>query len=93
MEHYLDHVGMVRWQGRRLAAENRAKSRLVRLALLFAALSVASLTIGFYSGLPVPLDLLQTLVVLLVGAGLVFVARAGLDVLVHRDERTLGRRR
>ncbi len=83
MQTQLGCTDMVRWQGRRMAAENRAKSRVVRLMLLFAALAVASLTVGFYSGLPV---------LFLLGA-VAFVARAGVDRLVHRQERGLVRRR
>jgi hypothetical protein len=93
MDHYLGGGDIVRWQGRRLAGESRAKSRVARLVMLFAALSVASLVVGFYSGLPVPLDLLQTLTVLLVIAGLVFGARAGVDRMAHRQDRGFVRRR
>ena len=93
MEHHLGGSDMVRWQGRRLAGENRAKSRVVRLVLLFAALAVASLIVGFYSGLPIPLEFLQTLTVLFLVGALVFAVRTGLDRLVHREERSLGRRR
>ena len=93
MDYYSGSSDMVRWQGRRLAGESRARSRIARLVLLFAALAVVSLVIGFYSGLPVPLDLLQVLTVLVVGGALVFGARAGVDWLVNREDRGLIRRR
>jgi len=93
MEHSLGSFDMVRWQGRRLAGESRAKSRIARLAILFTALAVGSLVIGFYSGLPVPLDLLQTLTVLFLIGAAVFAARAGVDRLVNREQRGMIRRR
>lgn len=92
MQHYLGASDMVRWQGRRLDGETRAKSRTARLALLFAALSLASLAAGFYSGLPVPLDLLQTLTVLFVAGATVFAIRRGIDRLVNREPRSFHRR-
>ena len=90
---YLSSTDMVRWQGRRLAAESRAKSRIARLVILFKALAVGSLIVGFYSGLPVPIDLLQTLTLLAVVGLLVFVARAGVDRVVNRDAHSFHRRR
>lgn len=93
MRHSLGASDMVRWQGRRIGGEARARSRMARLALLFAALSVASLVIGFYSGLPVPLDLLQTLTLLLVVGAAVFAVRLGFDRLANRGERGIHRRR
>ncbi len=93
MEHSLGSCDMVRWQGRRPAGESRAKGRVARLAILFTALACGSLIIGFYSGLPVPLDLLQTLTVLFLIGAAAFAVRAGVDHLVNRQERGVIRRR
>jgi hypothetical protein len=66
MDSQLGQVDMVRWQGRRLDAQTRAKARVLRLVLGLTALSAFSLMIGFYSGLPVPIGLLQAAFVALV---------------------------
>ena len=87
MRHSLEDSGMVRWQGRRLDGHTRARTRLVRLLLGLAALSVASLIVGFYAGLPVPLGLLRTLLILLLAGAAVFAAKAAIDALVHREGR------
>lgn len=91
MRHSLGASDMVRWQGRRIGGEARARNRMARLTLLFATLSVASLVIGFYSGLPVSLDLLQTLTLLLVVGLAVFAVRLGFDRLTNREERGIRR--
>jgi hypothetical protein len=87
MQHQLGRVDLVHWQGRRLPAEDRAKSRVARMILGLVALSTVSLTIGFYSGLPVPLGVLRTLVVLSILSVGAYALRAGIDAVVHREER------
>ena len=78
---------MVRWQGRRLPAEDRAKSRLTRTILGLVALSTVSLIIGFYSGLPVPLGVLRTLVVLSILSVAAYTVKVAIDAVRHREER------
>jgi hypothetical protein len=66
MDREIGQAQMVRWQGRRADAQTRARTRTARLVVALALLSAVSLMIGFYSGLPIPLSLLQTTFVVLV---------------------------
>ena len=93
MQHELGRIDMVRWQGRRLAGEDRAKNRLARVIVGLVALAALSLTVGFYSGLPVPLGVLRTLVVLSLLAGGIYALRVGYDALFHREARRVRTRR
>ena len=87
MERQLGRVDLVHWQGRRLAPEGRANSRIARVIVMVGLLSAVSLAIGFYSGLPIPAEILQTAFVL-VALGLVVVgARGALLALSSRRER------
>lgn len=79
-------IHMVQWQGCRLAPEQRAKGRIVRLGLYLAAIAALSLMIGFYSGLPVPLGLIRSAFVLVSLGALAVVASAVVSAIVHREE-------
>jgi len=87
MERQFGQSGMVRWQDRRIAPQTRARARMARLVLGMAALSAVSLMIGFYSGLPVPLGLLQTVFLLLVALFAAFGLWAGFHALGARRRR------
>lgn len=86
MDRQIGQVQMVRWQGRRLAPQTRAKSRVARLILGMAILSALSLMIGFYSGLPVPIGLMQMVFVYLVGLIAIVGAWTGAEALMRRNE-------
>ena len=86
MNSQLGQFDMVRWQGRRLDPQARAKARIVRLVLGLAALSAFSLMVGFYSGLPVPIGLLQTAFVVLALLVAVLGTWSVVEALLHRDE-------
>lgn len=88
MERQLGRVDLVHWQGRRIAPEERAKSRVVRAIVMVALLSAVSLAVGFYSGLPIPVEVLQTVFVL-VALGLAIAgARSAILALSSRRERS-----
>lgn len=89
MERQIGRVDMVRWQGRRINAETRSTGRVVRLVLGFVTLAAAALAVGFWSGLPIPIHLLQTVfavvAISLITYGLVSAGHA----LMHREDRRL----
>lgn len=88
MERQLGRVDLVHWQGRRIAPEERAKSRIARAIVMIALLSAVSLAVGFYSGLPIPVEVLQTAFVLVLLGLVVIGARAAILALSTRRERT-----
>jgi hypothetical protein len=87
MQQDIGRVYMVHWQGRRIAPEQRAKGRLMRLALAFAVLAALSLMGGFYSGLPIPIALLQTVFATVANLLALFGAWLAWNALLHRGER------
>jgi heme A synthase len=89
----LGGVDMIHWQGRRLAPEQRARRRAARVALIFAIVAAVSLAAGFYSGLPVPIGLLQLVSALVLAAVLAFGAWTVISAVAHRGERSRPGRR
>jgi hypothetical protein len=87
MQRDLGRMDMVHWQGRRLAPEVRLKLRIVKLALAFAVAAALSLMAGFYSGLPVPISLLQSVFAMLMAALLAFAAWSLASSAAHRGDR------
>ncbi len=86
MDRHIGEVNMVRWQGRRLDAQTRARTRVARLVLGMAVLSGFWLTVGFYSGLPIPIEILQSAFVVLVAVTVVLGVWTLLESLMRRNE-------
>jgi hypothetical protein len=86
MDRHIGEANMVRWQGRRLDAQTRAKTRVARVVLGMAVLSGFWLTVGFYSGLPIPIGMLQTAFVFLVAVTLVLGVWTVLESLMRRNQ-------
>ena len=86
MDPHIGESDMVRWQGRRLDAQTRATTRVARLVLGMALLSAFWLTVGFYSGLPIPIEMLQTAFVVLVALTAVLGVWTLLEALMRRNE-------
>lgn len=87
MQRDLGRVYMVHWQGRRIAPDNRVKARFLRATLVLGVIAAVSLMMGFYSGLPVPIGLLQSVVLLVVLGLLAFGAWSGVQAIRHRKDR------
>ena len=87
MDRQLGRVDMVRWQGRRPKAETRNVGRAARLALMFLVVAAASLAVGFWSGLPVPLELLQTVFAVVALALVIYGVSMLGHTLAHGRER------
>jgi hypothetical protein len=87
MQRDFGRVDMVHWQGRRIAPEQRAKGRFLRATLVLSLVAAASLMAGFYSGLPVPIELLQSVFAVVALALLAFGAWAAGQAILHRRDR------
>lgn len=87
MERQLGGVDMVRWQGRRIDPHVRSRTRIAGLILTFAIISFFFLAVGFYSGLPAPVGLLQAASVILMLAAIAFGVRLGMAALAARHDR------
>lgn len=87
MERQLGGVDMVRWQGRRIDPHARSRTRIVGLTATFAVISFFSLAVGFYSGLPVPVSLLQTASLVLMLALAAYGVHLGMAFIAGRSER------
>ena len=87
MQRDIGRVYMVHWQGRRPAPEQRTKSRVFRATLGFAVIAALSLMGGFYSGLPVPISLLQSVFATVTTLLALFGAWIAWNALHHRGDR------
>lgn len=88
MQRDIGRIDMVRWQGRRPPPEQRARTRIVQATLFAGVIAALSLMAGFYSGLPVPVSVLQSFFVLLALALLGFLAWTLTSLAAHRSDRS-----